>query len=151
MGLVFGTYREKKSDMDVLMDRMRITPSGNPKTELLKVSVTKDVIDDILNAGRHPGGVGQHPQEVSKSIEIQTQLRDVLGVDLAGYFDAEVSLRDRDAIVRVFYRGHALGIGVGDENNLVKPFKDAINAGIIPSLKQLHTDLDKILKALNWS
>ena len=148
MGLVFGMHTEQ-SDMDILMDRMRVTPGA--KTELLQVTVTRDVTDDILNAGRPTGDVGPHPSEVSKSVEIQTQLRNILGVDLAGYFDAEFSLRDRDAIVRVFFRGHALGIGVGEESNLTKPLKDAISAGIIPSLKQLHGDLDKILEALNWS
>lgn len=141
--------KEIENDMDLLMERMRIpAKSEEPKTELITTRVTREIIDEIINTGSPLyGPTGQHPDEIKHAIEIQTQLRNILGIDLAGYFDVEVSLRNRDSVVRLLYKGTALGIGAGKE--ITKAKHDAI-VGIVPSLKQLQQDLNKTLEVLPW-
>jgi hypothetical protein len=152
MGIVLGQYypKETKSEMDLLMERMFISnQKEEPKSELLNAEtrVTREIIDEILNASSPPWHeTGQHPMEIRHSIEIQTILRNTLGIDLAGYFDVEVSLRDRDAIVRLFYKGNALGVGANRDTK--RAMKDALEVGILPSLKQLQKDLEKIIEKI---
>lgn len=138
--------KEIENDMDLLMERMRIpAKSEELKTELITTRVTREIIDEIINAGDGP--TGEHPEEAKHSIEIQAQLRELLGIDLAGYFDVEVNLRARDSVVKLFYKGGALGIGASKD--IAKAAHDALT-GIVPSLRQLQKDLTKTLETLPW-
>jgi hypothetical protein len=154
MGITVGQDYTPKSEMKLLMEKMFIPFKEEPKSEVINIEtgVTREIIDEILSASSPPGySTGQQPEELQHSITIQTQLRNILGTDLAGYFDAEVSLRDRDAIVRIFYKASALGIGVKTGRDLETALKDAINVGMVPALKQLQFDLTKILAKLPWA
>jgi hypothetical protein len=140
-----------KTDMDLLMARMRVPTKEkeSPKFEVTNIStrVTREPIDRIIDL--HQRTTQEiHPEEHKYSVEILGQLKDILGVDLAGYFDVEVSIRDKDAVVRLFYKGNALGVGV--HKSTATALADAIGYGVVPSLKQLQRDLKEILEKLPW-
>jgi hypothetical protein len=138
-----------KTDMDLLMARMRvpIKEKESPKFEVTNIStrVTREPVVKIVDL-HTPTTI--LPEEHKYSVEILGQLKDILGVDLAGYFDVEVSIRDKDAVVRLFYKGNALGVGV--HKSTAAALSDAIGYGVVPSLKQLQRDLKEILKKLPW-
>lgn len=149
MGSVFGEYKEKKSDMDTLMDSMRV-PVGGPAvfniqpepTEMFLV--TNEIIQEVINAGEPEIPKISNPFTVG----IQRRMRQLLGVDLAGYFKVEVHNRPKDSVVNLLFKASTLGIGVGKGANIAEAWKDAVVSGMIPSLKSLREDVDKLISLL---
>jgi hypothetical protein len=140
---------EEPSEMDLLMKRMFI-PFKEVETKPEKQTVTSELIDEIINASKPPEHVtGKQPEEIQCAADIQTRLQSMLGVDLAGYFNVNVSIRERDSIVRLLFKGTALGIGANV--SVLRATQDALLGGLVPSLKQLQRDLNRILEILPWT
>jgi hypothetical protein len=148
MELVSTDYKERKSDMELLMDNMRI-PLGKkhttektvdpPREELL---VTMDMINEIITAGE-PEKPGNEFNDA-----IQAKLREILGVDLAGYFKTEVTQRYKSKVIRIMFKATVLGIGIDEGGNTEEAWKGAISKGLVPSLQLLKEDISKLTALL---
>ena len=75
-----------------------------------------------------------------------TRMQNMFGIELAGYFNVDANLRDRDAVIRIFYKGHALGVGVS--KTVDGALDQALHTTILPTLKTVKNDLDHILSKL---
>ena len=84
------------------------------------------------------------PENMTQNII--TKIHNMFGIKLAGYFNVDANLRDKDVVVKIFYRGHTLGVGVS--KTVEEAVDHALHTTIKPTLTGVRDDLNQILEKL---
>ena len=138
--------QENCSEVDALMRKMCI-PHQEERKEAPFTLTHKGLCKAGNTSRTCCTDMGHSSGEQDCSAKIVTHLQNILGVDLAGCFFVETNLRQKDVVVKLFFKQSTLGIGIN--NNVSKAFNDALQKGILPALKSLQMELDSAINKLS--